>query len=129
MEDKLTFMKRAAIWTAVLSAIAFVFVGIFSPIEQGMSVFGHIMKCVFGWAWVTVILETFMYTLGQIAYHWKKDYHDKYGEHWFKEGVKEDWEYIKSQVTWKKFFKVLLWFVGFFLACGLIFFLLELIFP
>lgn len=129
MVDKLTFMKRAAIWTAVVSAIAFVFVGIFSPIEPGMSLFGHIMKCVFGWAWVTVILETFVYTLGQVAYHWTKDYKDKYGEHWFKEGVKEDWNYIKEKITWKKTFKVLGIFAAFFLACGVIFFILECIFP
>lgn len=129
MVDKLTFMKRAAIGTAVVSAIAFVLVGIFSPIEAGMSLFGHIMKCIFGWAWVTVILETFMYTIGQVAYHWSKDYHDKYGEHWFKEGVKEDWNYIKEKVTWKKTLKVLGIFVAFFLACGLIFFLLELLVP
>ena len=127
--NMLTFMKKAALWTAIVSAIAFVFVGIFCPIEPGMSVFGHIMKCVFGWALVTVILETMMYTIGQIAFHWMKDYRKKYGKKWFWMGVKEDWAYIKSQVTWKKFFKVLLWFVGFFLACGLIFFLLELIFP
>jgi uncharacterized membrane protein len=129
MEDKLTFMKKWAVWTAVLSAIAFVFVGIFSPIEAGMSLFGHILKVIFGWAWVTVILETFVYTIGQVAYHWKKDYHDKYGEHWFKEGVKEDWAYIKENVTWKKTLKILGIFVAFFLACGLIFFLLELLVP
>lgn len=129
MVDKFTFMKRAAIGTAVVSAIAFVLVGIFCPIEPGMSLFGHIMKCIFGWAWVTAILETFMYTLGQIAYHWTKDYKDKYGEHWFKEGIKEDFQYIKENVTWKKTLKVLGIFVAFFLACGLIFFLLELLVP
>ena len=129
MVDKFTFMKRAAIGTAVVSAIAFVLVGIFCPIEPGMSLFGHIMKCIFGWAWVTAILETFMYTLGQVAYHWTKDYKDKYGEHWFKEGIKEDFQYIKENVTWKKTLKVLGIFVAFFLACGLIFFLLELLVP
>ena len=80
--NMLTFMKKAALWTAIVSAIAFVFVGIFSPIEPGMRVFGHIMKCVFGWAWVTVILETMMYTIGQIAFHWMKDYRKKYGKNY-----------------------------------------------
>lgn len=129
MEDKLTFMKKWAVWTAVLSAIAFVFVGIFSPIEAGMSLFGHILKVIFGWAWVTVILETFVYTIGQVAWHWKDDYKTKYGDKWFKEGIKEDWAYIKENVTWKKTLKILGIFVAFFLACGLIFFLLELLVP
>ena len=129
MEDKLTFMKKWAVWTAVLSAIAFVFVGIFSPIEAGMSLFGHILKVIFGWAWVTVILETFVYTIGQVAWHWKDDYKTKYGDKWFKEGIKEDWDYIKEKVTWKKSLKILGIFVAFFLACGLIFFLLELLVP
>ena len=129
MVDKFTFMKRAAIGTAVLCAIAFVLVGIFCPIEPGMSVFGHIMKCVFGWAWVTVILETMMYTAGQIAYHWTKDNKDKYGEHWFKEGVKDDLKYFKSLMTKNNIRKVLCWVFGFLLAAGALIFILELIFP
>lgn len=127
--DKLKFMKRAFLGTAIVSAIAFVFVGIFSPIEQDMSLFGHIMKCVFGWAWVTVILETFMYTLGQIAYHWADDYKEKYGKGWFWKGLKEDFKYLKENITWKKTFKVLCTFILFFMACGVIFFLLELLVP
>ena len=129
MSEKLAFMKKAFLWTAIVSAIAFVFIGIFSPIEAGMSVFGHIMKCVFMWAWVTVGLEAMMYTLGQFAYHWADDYKEKYGKGWFWKGLKEDWNNLKESFTWKKTFKVIITFVLFFMACGLLFFLLELIVP
>ena len=127
--DKLKFMKWAFIGTAILSAIAFVLVGIFAPIEAGMSLFGHIMKCIFGWAFVTVILETFMYTLGQIAYHWADDYKKKYGKGWFWKGLKEDLAYLRDNITWKKTFKVLMTFVIFFACAGVVIFLLELLVP
>ena len=127
--DKLKFMKWAFIGTAILSAIAFVLVGIFAPIEAGMSLFGHIMKCIFGWAFVTVILETFMYTLGQLAYHWADDYKKKYGKGWFWKGLKEDLAYLRDNITWKKTFKVLMTFVIFFACAGVVIFLLELLVP
>ena len=57
MMNKYQFMKGAFIWTAVLSAIAFILVGIFCPIEPGMTVFGHIMKCVFGWAFIRMSIR------------------------------------------------------------------------
>ena len=122
-------MKWAFIGTAILSAIAFVLVGIFAPIEAGMSLFGHIMKCIFGWAFVTVILETFMYTLGQRAYHWADDYKKKYGKGWFWKGLKEDLAYLGDNITWKKTFKVLMTFVIFFACAGVVIFLLELLVP
>lgn len=122
-------MKWAFIGTAILSAIAFVLVGIFAPIEAGMSLFGHIMKCIFGWAFVTVILETFMYTLGQLAYHWTDDYKKKYGKGWFWKGLKEDLAYLMDNITWKKTFKVLMTFVIFFACAGVVIFLLELLVP
>ena len=124
MMDKYTFMKRAFIGTAVLSAIAFVLVGIFCPIEPGMTVFGHIMKCVFGWAFVTVILETMMYSAGQIAFFWYRDYKEKYGKGWFWKGLKEDLQYLKNNVPW---LKVLLTFIIFFAACGVLFWGAELL--
>ena len=127
--DKFTFMKRAFAWTAIVSAIAFIIVGFVAPIEAEMSVFGHWLKVFFGWVFVTVILEVFMFTIGQVAYHWKDDYRKKYGEHWFREGVKEDIAYIKSQITGKKVLKVIGIYVGFFAACLLIFDLLELLVP
>ena len=127
--DKLKFMKRAFALTAILSAVVFTIVGIFSPIEAGMSVFGHVLKTIFVWAGVTVILEVFTFTLGQIAYHWKKDYKDLYGERWFINGIKDDWAYIKETVTWKKVLKVIGIYIAFFAVCLLVFWLLELIVP
>lgn len=127
--DKYKFMKWAFALTAILSAVVFTFVGIFSPIEPGMSVFGHVMKTIFVWAFVTVILEVFTFTLGQIAYHWTKDYKDKYGKRWFIEGIKDDWAYIKEQVTWKKVLKVIGIYIAFFAACLGIFYVLELLVP
>lgn len=127
--DKLKFMKRAFALTAILSAIAFVFIGIYSPIEAGMSVFGHVLKTIFMWAFVTVILETFMYVLGQVAYHWKDDYKEKYGDRWFIEGIKDDFRYIKEVVTWKKVLKTIGIYVAFFAVCLLVFYVLECLVP
>lgn len=127
--EKLKFMKRWFAWTAILSAIAFVIVGIVSPIEPGMSLFGHILKTFFGWCWVTAILETFTYTIGQVAYHWKDDYKDKYGDRWFVEGIKEDFRYIKEQVTWRKVLKTIIIYILFFAVCLGIFYVLELLVP
>lgn len=100
--SKYNFMKRAFLWTAILSAVAFVLVGIFSPIEAGMSIFGHVLKCIFGWAWVTVILETIVYSGGQFFYWWMDDHKDKYGKGWFWKGIKEDIQNLKTDVDWRK---------------------------
>ena len=127
--NKYTFMKWAFALTAILSAIVFTIVGIVSPIEPGMSVFGHVLKTIFVWAWVTAILETMMYTLGQIAYHWMDDYKDKYGKRWFIEGIKDDFRYIKEVVTWKKVLKTIGIYIAFFAVCLGVFALLELLVP
>lgn len=119
--DKVKFMKLAFLLVAILCAIAFTIVGIVSPIEPGMSVFGHVMKTIFVWAGVTAILEVFTFSLGQIAYHWKKDYKEMYGKGWFWKGIKDDWAYIKQQVTWKKVLKVIGVYVIFFAAALLLF--------
>ena len=129
MDKKIKFMWWAAVLTAVVSAIVFVFVGLKAPVEAGMSMFGHWLKVFFGWVWVTVILETFTYTLGQLAYHWSKDYQDKYGKRWFIEGIKEDFAYIKEKVTWKKVLKTVGIYVGFFAVCLIIFAALEYLVP
>lgn len=122
-------MWWAAILTAVASAIVFVFVGIKAPVEAGMSPFGHWLKVFFGWVWVTAILETFAYVLGQFAYHWVDDYKTLYGDRWFVEGVKADFKYIREQVTWKKVLKYVLIYVGFFAVCLVIFAALEYLVP
>ena len=107
------FMKKAAIWTAVLSAIAFVFVGIYSPIEPGMSVFGHALKTFFGWFWVTAILEVIMYSFGQLLYFWIKEKKENFpnSKWWFFKGIWEDLGRIKKQITWKRVLFVIAFFV------------------
>ena len=119
--DKLKFMTRAFALVAILCAIAFAIVGVVSPIEPGMSVFGHVMKCVVAWMGVTVILWVFTYTIGQIIYHSIDDCKQRYGDKWFVEGIKSDWAYIKEQVTWKKFLKGLGFVIAFFAAALLLF--------
>ena len=123
--DKYKFMAWAFGLTAIFSTIAFILVGIFSPIEAGMSVFGHVLKTVFMWAWVTAILETMMWTVGQLAWHWIDANKEQYGERWFIEGIKDDWKYIKSRITWKKVGI----FVGFFVVVLAVFGILEYLVP
>ena len=127
--DKIKFMKWAFALTAILSAIVFIIVGFRAPVEPGMSMFGHWLKTFVMWAFVTVILETFMYILGQIAYHWVDDYKDKYGKKWFVEGIKDDWNYIKEHVTWKKVLKTIGIYIVFFAVCLLVFYVLECLVP
>ena len=127
--NKYNFMKWAFILTAVVSAIVFIIVGFTAPIEAGMSKFGHNLTTIFMWVWVTAILETFTYTLGQFFYHWSKDYQDKYGKGWFLAGIKEDFAYIKEKVTWKKVLKYVGIYVGFFAVCIIIFAALEYLVP
>ncbi len=124
--NKYKFMEWAFALTAIASAIVFIIVGIKAPIEPGMSVFGHWLKVFFMWCFVTVILETFMYTIGQIAWFWREDYKDKYGKGWFWKGIRDDIHYLKTEVNWKK---VLITFIVFFGIAFAIIGLLELIVP
>lgn len=129
MSEKLAFMKKAFLWTAIVSAIAFVVIGILAPIEPGMSVFGHVLKTFFMWVWVTVILECLMYTAGQVVYDWKHNYKEKYGKGWFWKGIKEDLQYIKEQITWKKVFKTIGIYILFFAIFFLVIWGLEALVP
>lgn len=129
MDKKIKFMCRVFALTAIASAIVFVIVGATSPIEAGMSVFGHWLKTFFMWCWVTAIAETLMYTAGQVAYHWADDYKALYGNRWFIEGVRADFRYIREQVTWKKVLKYVLIYVGFFAVCLGIFAAIECLVP
>lgn len=118
-------MKKAAIWTAVLSAIAFVIVGICSPIEPGMSVFGHVMKTFVMWLFVLVILEVLMYSFSQLLHAWINEKKDRHGKGWFWKGVREDIKSIWGQITWKRVgFTVL-----FFAVVLAVFYILELLVP
>lgn len=129
MDKKIKFMWQAAALTALLSAIVFVIIGLTAPVEAGMSMFGHWLKTLFMWAWVTVILEAMMYTVGQVAWHWKDDYKDKYGDKWFTEGIKEDFRYFKENVTWKKVLKTIVIYVLFFAVCLVVFAAIEYLVP
>ena len=125
MGTLLNFMKKVAIITAVLSAIAFVLVGIFSPIEPGMSIFGHALKTFVGWLFVTVILETIMYSFGQFLYGWIIEKKERHGKWWFWKGVWEDIKRVKRQITWKRVGIV----VAFFAIVLALIYVLELIVP
>ena len=73
--------------------------------------------------------ETLVYTIAQVAWHWKDDYKTKYGDKWFIEGIKEDFRYIKEVVTWKKVLKTIGIYILFFAVCLGIFYVLELLVP
>ena len=124
-DKKFKFMLKGAIIIAILCTIVVAACGlIWGSIIEG-SLFAEIMKYAVGNLGIICILETFWYSLGQIAYHWMDDYKDKYGKGWFWKGLKEDWEYLKSVCTWKKVGKVLLYYVIFFAVCGLIIWILP----
>ena len=129
MDKKIKFMWQAAALAALLSAIVFVIIGLTAPVEAGMSMFGHWLKTFFGWCWVTAILETFVYTIAQVAWHWKDDYRTKYGDKWFTEGIKEDFRYFKENVTWKKVLKTIGIYVLFFAVCLVVFAAIEYLVP
>lgn len=124
-DKKFKFMLKGAIIIAILCTIVVAACGlIWGSIIEG-SLFAEIMKYAVGNLGIICILETFWYSLGQIAYHWMDDYKDLYGKGWFWKGIKDDWKYLKSVCTWKKVGKVLLYYVIFFAVCGLIFWILP----
>lgn len=129
MEKKIKFMWRFAALAALLSAIVFVIIGLTAPVEAGMGMFGHWLKTFFGWCYVTAIVETFVYVLGQVAWHWMDDYKTLYGDRWFVEGVKADFRYFRENVTWKKVLKTVGIYILFFAVCLVIFAALEYLVP
>lgn len=95
MISKSKFMKRCFILTAVVPAIIFIIMFFCAPnLEE--SVGANIAKYVFGWFWVTMILEALMYTVGQVIYHGIDDNKERYGKRWFIEGIKSDFKTIKE---------------------------------
>ena len=127
--DKLHFLKKAFLWTAIVSAIVFTAVGFIAPIEAGMSVFGHILKTFVMWVWVTIILEVFTYYLAQLLYDRNHGYKEKYGKDWFWKGIMEDLAYIKEKWSWKKAGRVALTYLLFFAVVLGMFYLLDRIVP
>ena len=66
--DKRTFMKKFAIWTAVVVAVVMLIIGLCFGKVIEETLFGEIMKWVVMTAVILGIFEVFAYTLGQLAY-------------------------------------------------------------
>lgn len=125
MNEKVKFMLVGAIIIAVLCTLVVAACGlIWGSIIEG-SLFAEIAKYAVVNLGLICILETFWYSLGQIAYHWMDDYKDKYGKGWFWKGIKDDLAYLKSQCTWKNIGRILLYYVIFFAVFGLIIWILP----
>lgn len=66
--DKRTFMKKLAIWVAVVAAVIIAVIGLcFGKVIEG-SLFAEVMKWVVVGAGVIVILEVFTFTIGQLIW-------------------------------------------------------------
>lgn len=123
-QDFRNFMIKGAIWVAVICTIVVAACGlIWGSIIEG-SLIAEIGKYAVMNLGIIAILETFWYTLGQVAFHWSDEYKEKYGKGWFWKGIKEDLKYMKDNWNWKKFWKVILTYVIFFGVFGLLIFLL-----
>lgn len=120
MNDKLKFMFKGAIWIAIITTILVATGGLLFGAVIEATLFEEIAKYAFVNLFIIIIFESFWYTLGQVAYHWSDGYKGKYGDEWFTKGIKEDFEYLKKQVTGKKVLKVVLYYVAFFAFFGLI---------
>ena len=66
--DKRTFMKKFAIWTAVVVAVVMLIIGLCFGKVIEETLFGEVMKWVVMTAVIIGIFEVFAYTLGQLAY-------------------------------------------------------------
>ena len=125
MNEKRKFMVKGAIWIAIITTLVVASCGLLFGSVIEATLFQEIAKWAVANLGIICILETFWYTLGQVAYHWKDDYKKKYWKGWFWKGIKEDLAYIKEQTTWKKVLKIVLYYVVFFAICGLIFWILP----
>ena len=66
--DKRTFMKKFAIWTAVVVAVVMLIIGLCFGKVIEETLFGEIAKWVVMTVVIIGIFEVFAYTLGQLAY-------------------------------------------------------------
>lgn len=66
--DKRTFMKKFAIWTAVVVAVVMLIIGLCFGKVIEETLFGEIAKWVVGTIGLICIFEVFAYTIGQVAY-------------------------------------------------------------
>jgi undecaprenyl pyrophosphate phosphatase UppP len=66
--DKKSFMKKFAIWTAVIVAVVMLVLGLCFGRVIEETLFGEVMKWVVMTAVIIGIFEVFAYTVGQIVY-------------------------------------------------------------
>lgn len=66
--DKKTFMKRCALWTAVVVAVVMLILGLCFGKVIEETLFDEIAKWVVMTVVIIGIFEVFVYTLGQVAY-------------------------------------------------------------
>ena len=70
--DKLTFMKRCFLWTAIITMSVVALVCLFYVVIGGHvieeSMFAEVAKWLFMGLVITMILEVFMYVIGQVIY-------------------------------------------------------------
>jgi undecaprenyl pyrophosphate phosphatase UppP len=66
--DKKSFMKKFAIWTAVVVAVVMLVLGLCFGRVIEETLFGEVMKWVVMTAVIIGIFEVFAYTVGQIVY-------------------------------------------------------------
>lgn len=114
--DKKKFMKRFAIWTAVVVAVVMLIIGLTTGKVVEDNLVQEILKWVVGTIGIIGIFEVFAFSVGQICYHWMDDYKKLYGDKWFVEGIKDDWRALKQKFSWRKFFKYLGYFIAFFIG-------------
>lgn len=66
--DKKTFMKRFALWTAIIVAVVMLIIGLcFGKVVEA-NIWEEIGKWVVGTIGIICIFEVFAYTLGQLFY-------------------------------------------------------------
>lgn len=66
--DKKTFMKRFALWTAIIVAVVMLIIGLcFGKVIEG-NIWEEIGKWIVGTIVIICIFEVFAYTLGQFFY-------------------------------------------------------------
>ena len=119
--DKKKFMKRFAIWTAIVVAVVMLVIGLCfgKVVEDNLT--QEIFKWIVGTIGLICIFEVLAFSVGQFCYHWMNDYQSLYGDKWFIEGVKDEFRGMKAKFTWKGFFKYLGYFVAFFAGALLLF--------
>ena len=122
--DKKKFMKRFAIWTAAVVAVVMLIIGLTTGKVVEDNLTQEIFKWIAGTVGLICVFEVFAFSVGQIIFHWIDCYKRIYGDKWLVEGIKDDWRAFKAKFSWKKFFKVLGYFVAFFAGALILFWII-----